>query len=369
MILSPQRKPSYDFLICRNQQDDTYTLYRVDPHAAELFSPVPLSADASFDHNWRMAQVGGYLLQWSPLCKLHGEEGYQFNLVAFNPEDANPLSGPAIESGFWKKTKFWGNYRHSYSSNPDEGQNLDLTPMTSFILSMIPAKGRGTFELWNFDPQGIVDFKPDPLPAPYSPQNGFPRIKSGHTLIPIGNYVLDRLPDRKSFRLWSFDPQLETPLSLPAVQEGNWDKVDESSELTAIGAHVLEWNAAKGLFRLWGFDPQQSEVLIGPVREGKLPSGIAADAMLTGYQPRIPVQAQRADTPGNIDFMRSKIKHVVYYMLESRSFDNVCGWLYENGDQDCHYIGSQEAFDGASREYFNDDGDNRVSSASFRQVS
>lgn len=360
MTLSTQRKSSYDFLICRNQKDDTYTLYRVDPKAETLFTPIQLSADASFDRTWRMAQVGGYLLQWSPLCTQHGGEGYQFNLVEFDPESSNPLSAAVVESGFWKKTKFWGNYRHSYSNNPDEGQNLDLTPMTSFILSMIPAKGRGTFELWNFDPQGILDFKPDPLPAPYSPQNGFPLIKSGHTLIPMGNYVLDLLPDRKSFRLWSFDPQLETPLSLPVVQEGCWDKVAENSELTAIGSHVLEWHPARGSYRLWGFDPEHPDVLTGPVREGTLPSAIGADAILSGYQPRMPVQAQRAGTPGTIDFMRSKIRHVVYYMLESRSFDNVCGWLYENGDSGCHFIGSQEPFEGASAENYNYDGDNKV---------
>ncbi|MBN0988669.1 alkaline phosphatase family protein [Amphritea pacifica] len=361
-----QRRPSFDFLICRNQKDDAYTLYRVDPHAEALFTPVTLAADTSFDCNWRMAQIGGYLLQWSPLCKQHEDEGYQFNLIEFNPEAADPLNGTSIESGFWNKTKFWGKYRHTYSSNPDEGQNLDLIPMTSFVLNLIPARGRGTFELWNFDPQGISDFKADPLPVSYSPQNGFPLIKSGHTLIPIGNYVLDRLPDRKTFRLWSFDPQLATPLSLPVVQQGQWDKVDESSELTAIGYHVLEWNPAKGSYRLWQFDPEQPEVLTGPVHEGALPSAIDGNSLLTSYQPRIPVQTERATTPGSLDFMRSKIKHVVYYMLESRSFDNVCGWLYEKGDQGCHYIGSQEPFDGTSREYFNNDGDNRVFVSKFQ---
>lgn len=360
MSQSYPAKCSYDFLICRNQKEDTYALYQFDPVADELLIPVPLSADVSFDCSWRMAQVGGYLLQWSPLCKPHGVEGYQFNLIAFDPESSNPLQGPVVESGFWEKTKFWGKYRSKYSSNPDEGQNLDLTPMTSFVLSMIPAKGRGTFELWNFDPQGVLDFKSDPLPASYSPQNGFPLIKSGHTLIPIGNYVLDLLPEPNHYRLWSFDPQLETPLSLPAVQQGRWDKVDKDSELTAIGSHVLELNAAKGHYRLWGFNPEHADVLTGPVREGKLPSTIGAGSVLTGYQTRVPVQSELATTPGTMDFMRSKIKHVVYYMLESRSFDNVCGWLYEQGDQGCHYLGSQEPFEGASIEDFNYDGDQKV---------
>ncbi|HEX5112346.1 MAG TPA: alkaline phosphatase family protein, partial [Saprospiraceae bacterium] len=33
--------------------------------------------------------------------------------------------------------------------------------------------------------------------------------------------------------------------------------------------------------------------------------------------------------PGTMDFMMDKIEHVVYYMLENRSLDHVCGWLYD----------------------------------------
>jgi len=344
----------YVFLIARNQQDDAYRLFKVDLDADELFKPIPLDAGASFNHSYRMAQVGGYLLQWSPLCKQGKTPGYQFNLIDFNPDAPDPLNDQVIQGGFWVKTKFWGTYRDCYSTNPDEGQQLDLTPMTSFVLNIIPAKGRGTFKLWNFDPEAKnSDGEPDPIPYPYSDQGAFPLIKEGHTLMPIGNYVLDRLPDRKHFRLWSFDPQLHTPLSLPAIREGEWRHIDQAHELTVIGSHVLDWHPEKGTYRLWGFDPDHDDVLVGPVREGKLPAGIGMDAILTGFQPRTPVQAQWSGTPGTIDFMRSKIKHVVYYMLESRSFDNVCGWLYEKGDKGCHYIGSDRPFDGASTDDFN----------------
>lgn len=366
MTGNSKKTSAYDFLICRNQHDNSYHLYRVDPDADELFIPVPLGSNAAFDRTYRMAQVGGYLLQWSPICQQEKTPGYQYKLIAFDPDSPDPLNDEAIQSGFWKKTKFWGKYRDFYSSNPDEDQYLDLTPMSSFVLNMIPATGRGTFELWNFDPQPNSPGNADPLPASYTGQGGFPFIKQGHTLIPIGNYVLDRLPDGKSFRLWSFDPQMHPPLALPAVQEGLWDHIDEQHQLTAIGDHILDWNSQEGSYRLWKFDPDHKGVLVGPVREGKLPSGIGADAMLTGFQPRIPVQEKLAGTPGTIDFMRSKIKHVVYYMLESRSFDNVCGWLYEKGDEGCHYIGSQEPFDGASTDDFNFDGDKKVFVSKFQ---
>ncbi|MFV3128387.1 alkaline phosphatase family protein [Niveispirillum sp. KHB5.9] len=37
-----------------------------------------------------------------------------------------------------------------------------------------------------------------------------------------------------------------------------------------------------------------------------------------------------------------QIKHVIYYMLENRSFDNILGWLYEDGAEPEHVIGRQQ---------------------------
>jgi len=363
MTRTSEKSHSYNFLICRNSKDSSYRLYQVAADAAELFTPVSISPSLSFDPTYRIAQIGGYLLQWSPMCQHKGKPSYAYKLIEFDPTASDPLSGTAVQGGYWEKSKFW-DYRDYYSTNPDEDQNLDLIPMASFVLNMIPTVGRGTFELWNFDPSPNVPA--DPLPVPYTGQGAFPLIRKGHTLIPINNYVLDRLPDGKSFRLWSFDPQQITPLSLPAIQEGQWADIDEQHHLTAIGDYVLDWCPADGKYRLWAFDPGHPEVLVGPVREGKLPDGIDANSMLTGFQPRIPVQQAHAATPGTIDFMRSKIKHVVYYMLESRSFDNVCGWLYENGEQGCNYIGFKGPFDGASTEDFNFNGPDKVHVSQFK---
>jgi len=36
----------------------------------------------------------------------------------------------------------------------------------------------------------------------------------------------------------------------------------------------------------------------------------------------LPIADSRKNVPGTVDFMRSKIKHVVYLMLENRSFDH-----------------------------------------------
>ncbi|KTG17539.1 phosphoesterase [Guyparkeria sp. XI15] len=351
MSVAPLASSRNDFLICRQRQDDSYRLYRVDPQAAEVFVPMETGGQGSFDHSYGMAQTGGYLLQWSPLCDNDGTPGYRFALRAFDPHAADPLNGTLVQSGFWKKTKFWG-HRDYYSDDPDEDRHLDLLPVSSFVFSLIPARGRGTFELWNFDPKPDDPGNADPMPEPYTRQGGFPLIRRGYALIPLGNYVLERLPDGSRFRLWSFDPQQEVPLSLPTVQSGRWDEIDASHELVALGDHVLDWRPEDGRFRLWGFDPQRPEVLIGPVREGSLPEGIGPDARLIGFQSRRPVDSLRAGTPGTLDFMRSKIRHVVYYMLESRSFDNVCGWLYQKGEPN-HVIGPAGDFEGASTDDYN----------------
>src|SRR5262249_14362478 len=52
------------------------------------------------------------------------------------------------------------------------------------------------------------------------------------------------------------------------------------------------------------------------------------------------------DKPGTIHFMRTKIKHVVYYMLENCSFDHVCGWLYEKGEESINFVGREGPFQG-----------------------
>ena len=353
------------FLVCRNRHSGTYHVYRIDPEAECLFNLLNEGSSLTFDHTYRMAQVGGYLLQWSALSQQEGKTGYHYKLIACDPAAEDPLNAAPVQQGFWEKKKFWG-YRDYYSANPDEDQHLDLIPMTGFVLSLIPAPGRGTFELWNFDPQATRPGNADPLPYPYTGQGGFALIRAGHTLIPVGNYVLERLPDGHGFRLWSFDPQQHPPLSLPTVQQGAWADIDERHELTAFGDHVLDWCSDDRSYRLWAVNPEDANVLTGPVREGTLPAEIDGDAMLTVMQPRIPIAAARAELPGTFDFMRSKIKHVVYYMLESRSFDNACGWLYEKGDQGCRYIGSQRPFDGARLDDFNLDGTRKVHVSQFK---
>ncbi|MCH7737699.1 MAG: hypothetical protein IH872_09920, partial [Chloroflexi bacterium] len=126
----------------------------------------------------------------------------------------------------------------------------------------------------------------------------------GHQLVPIGDYVIDWVASDGSYRLWRFDPGSSDPLGRDTVQEGKWDTIGDQ--------HTL-----------------------------------------VGVQPTIPLGAA-SSTPATLDYMRSKIKKIVFYMLENRSFDHVCGWLYEH-DVPSHLIGSTEQYDGANSKYFNVD--------------
>jgi phospholipase C len=97
--------------------------------------------------------------------------------------------------------------------------------------------------------------------------------------------------------------------------------------------------------------------LVGPVRSGPIPKEFDADTTLTGIQTLRMIDQDRKNIPGSIDFMRTKIRHVVYYMIENRSFDHVCGWLYQKGQSGINFVGHQGPFQGASCDMFNIDPD------------
>ena len=352
----------YDFLLSRRIDSHDYSLWRIDSNSEGLLQQVPLDPGAKFDKTHQLVSIGRYLLEWGPLTLKAYEPCFPYRLFEFDPTSRDPLAARALQQGIWTKKKFW-KYRADFG-NPegateayDSGDSLMLVPLGGFILNVIPTQGRGTFQLWNFDPNPLKPQATDPLPLPYMPQASFDTIDYGHELTPLGNYVLDRVPgtDTSEYWLWSFDPQAKISLGLPAIQQGKWDHIDKTHQLVAIGDLVLDWIPNDGRYWLWQFDPKSADPLTGPVAQGHLPKGFDANTTLTGIQPLLPIDAARKDVPGTIDFMRDKIKHVVYLMLENRSFDHVCGWLYEKGDAGVNFIGNDRPFDGASLDMFNID--------------
>ena len=330
------------YIIGREQASDVYTLWRVSPDAPELFEAVPVK-DPRLPAGSSLTSIGNYLLSWE---KIAGSLSYYYpyRLLDFDVARDNPLA--AIQVGAWPMSKFWGTV--SDFGNPSGADKefqkhpeLLLFPMGSFLLNFIPTEGRGTFRLFNFDPG-----QPDPLPeTPYYPQGAFESIDKRDELLPIGGYVITRRG--AAFRLWSFDSQAQIPLSRPVLQEGEWKQIDERHQLLVIGTHVLDWLPETRAYRLWRFDPKSKNVLAGPVRRGKLPDGFTGTS-LVAFEPRVVQAADATAAPGTIEWMRSKIQHVVYYMIENRSFDHLCGWLYEQRDKNIHFVGPDHPFRGAT---------------------
>jgi phospholipase C len=371
-----------DYLICRSSEGPDYSVWRVDIDGDQLLSRVQIG---KFDQSHQLIPIGNYILEWGPLMLQDYSPCFPYRLFRFDPNIDDPLSISAmtldseshkpistlVATGTWPKKKFWGT-RPDFG-NPDgpakefdKGEKLMLVPLGTFVLNVIPTPGRGTFKLFYFDPGSS-----DPLYVfPTWISGAFETINYPHELIPLGNYVLNRHPNAKEYRLWSFDPMGETPLARPAIQEGRWDDIDENHQLIPIGEYVLDWDMVGRSYRLWRFDPKSrnpksNNPLAGPVKQGPMPKELAGQMtpggikgnVLTGIQRMRPIDEARKDVPGTIDFMRTRIKHVVFYMIENRSFDHICGWLYEKDEGPITFIGHDRPFEGASLDMFNVDPD------------
>lgn len=356
----PSALPRSDFVLSRSDKDPRYGLWRVDLEGTDLLQKLELSENASFDASHQVVSIGRYLLEWGPLTLKDYDPCYPYRLFEFDPRSPDPLAAPAVQRGIWTKKKFWG-YRidfanpHGAKEGYASSDELNLVPLGNFVLNTIPTEGRGTFQLWNFDPCPLEPGQADPLPQPYTPLGSFDTIQSDHELIPLGNYVLDRLPETGEYWLWSFDPQNVMPLGQPSIQHGRWTTIDAGHRLVAMGDHVLDWLPADRSYRLWLFDPGSADPLTGPVRTGVLPDGFGTDTTLTGIQALRPIDDARSKVPGTIDFMRAKVKHVVYLMLENRAFDHICGWLYDKNEKGIRFVGRDGPFEGAGLDMYNVD--------------
>ena len=358
------------YVVSRKAKEDAYQVWRFDAKAQHLLAHVSAGV---FSPDNSLVWIGDYFLQWGPSQEALGSPYYEYKLFRFDPASPDPLSAPPLQHGQWLKAKFWG--RFADFGNPDGGHKqydneskLTLIPLGSFLLNFIPNEGRGTYALWNFDPSPLQPGTADPIPSPhpYTGQGSFRDIQKGHELLAFNGYVLDRERATGNYRLWSFDPQAIVPLSYPAIQQGTWADIGVDHELVPVGNMVLDWVPGQPNYRLWGFDRTQANPLVGPLRTGALPESFTRDSVLMGFQPNVPVHPDPSAVPGTVDFMRSKIKHVVYYMLENRSYDHVCGWLYESVPERIHFVGPEGPFQGASTQYFNLDGSKTINQSKYK---
>ena len=218
------------FALGRSTATDDYACYVFDAKADDVFSAVAMAKSASCDSTKRLMQVGGYVLEWSPPTAKKQEIHYR--LFTFDRNSANPLAEEAVAYGVWEKEKFFGDYRSDFGATFEQ---IELIGFPGYVLSIIPAAGRRTYQLWNVDPQA----EDDCLSMGEFKQGGFRDITAASELHVMGNYVLDRRG--ADYKVWSFDPQSSPPLALPTVQTGSWSTIDDDDGMTTVGEWVVTW--------------------------------------------------------------------------------------------------------------------------------
>ena len=340
------------YVINHSASNNQYTVWHFDPSHPDLLTQITTNSGATLPKGQHLCAIGGYLLSYSPPIKGAHGNNIRYRLFNFDPKSPDPLNDHAIQQGLWEQDKFSGYYDH-YTWDKEMPDILQLIPMTGYVLAFIPSSARGSYRLWNFDPAPTTPGTKDPLCNPITPQDAFSLIGEGSQLLPIGNYVLEWIAAQSKYRLWSFDPQEMTPLQLPVITEGCWDDITTQHQLLVIGEYLLDWLPSTRAYRLWQFDPQQKNPLVKTLRSGTLPDGFDANSLLTAVQNTQHINAAAAATPGSLDFMRDKIEHVVVYTLESRTMDNVLGWLYDEKSPKINWVNAEPPFLGNSTQYSN----------------
>lgn len=320
-----------------------YELFRFRPDSAEPFTSVTASP---YPSDQRFVQIGAYILMWTAKAETVGDDSFfSWRLFPFDPTSPNPLVAVGGIKGRWASSKFFSGVADfsdpSGRHQKHDGDVLDLTAMGgNFVLHLIPNPGRGTFRLWNFDPRAVNG---DPL-VPWMDPGAFDDIQAGIALHSVGDRVVDQVEGTGEVRVWSFDPALPIPLSKPVLQAATLPPqpgpAPGDHRLSAVGTDLLD-RAQDGSWRLWSLSD-----LAHPKASGKLPDNLRYANRVVGLEAFDEIDDARADVPGTIDFLRKRIKHVVYYMIENRSLDHALGALYPQGASGSVTVGPKGPWDG-----------------------
>lgn len=347
MTTDPLAHLAPTYVIHRNTSDTAYSVWQMDLSEPELFTRVQDCASGSVAKTARLISVGAYMLQYD-ISTLGGANGYvDYELFQFDPTVQDPLNTVTSQKGKWAKHKFWQWYSR-YTWDPNDFNFVQMVPFNGYVMIYMPTEARGSYQLWNFDPNPNAPNATDPLPNPTGPQDAFSLIGKGSEIIPVGNYALEWVAESCTYRVWSFDPQAAHPLELPYQSTGTKPEIDKSHRLMALGEMILDWVPETGAYTLWGFNPREDDPFVGPLKSGKLPSEFDVMTLLTPVQTHVPVDEDKAAIPGTMDYMRANVEHVVVYMLESRTMDSVLGWLYEKDAPALHFVDADPPFRGNS---------------------
>ncbi|PHM30484.1 alkaline phosphatase family protein [Xenorhabdus innexi] len=87
-------------------------------------------------------------------------------------------------------------------------------------------------------------------------------IKSGHQLIPIGNYVIDRDTASNQFRLWQVDIAQSNFLPSLIIEGDLSTELSSETEIIPLGNYLLLYRPDTGTYKCRRFDPFSSTLML-----------------------------------------------------------------------------------------------------------
>ncbi len=341
------------YILTHCPDNNLHELWAYDPKTkkSQMHSIDDASVIAALKSGFKATSIGSYLL-------LHADQPSPEHFVDFMLYEViggATLKFDLIQQGSWYWSKFTSGYPYTPAPGAPAVAKVSLTGITGYVLSRINIPGRSGYELFNFDAHNDTPGgSSDPISSPMGVSDGFPTISGDDVLIPALNYVIAINHKNSSWRVFSFDPQLDNPLSAPAICNGT-HKFAEGRQFMMIGDELIAWTPGEAEFDIHEFKPSNP---FKKSRKGKFPKGFSTAEVktLTALHPRTAIGSD-AEVPGTMDFMRNKIEHIVYYVVESRSFDGVLGWLHKQGTNDINWVGApaDSKFRGASEQNSNHD--------------
>ncbi len=213
-----------------------YRLWQLDPTRLGGGSPFleqPLAEGVLGNPGDRLVRLGGAnLLVWQP-----ASGRYQVQRYALTAD--NQLSSQAIVQGTLPAI--------------DEGHQL-IALSGGTVLDWQPVSG--DYRLWRYDPT-LTDTV-NGFPGELLAAGNWPTIRSGHTLVYLGNHrLLDWEAAGGQIRIWHYDPLARgstNPLGESPLIEGLELNLDEGSHLLSLGQQrLMAWNPVSGQYRIWQY--------------------------------------------------------------------------------------------------------------------
>lgn len=323
---------NYIYLCEWHSNTRKYNLWHFTPEEENILSLRPVNSHTwrSFSSSWNLIPIANYIITWD----LSNNSCYYWKIDIPNDGKGDIIPGSPVQG----------------NKLIDITKEDKIIPLGNFLLKW--NANSGNYSLYPFNPQNSYILN-------YGEVRGQLNSMQHHELIPIENYVLFRNSNsiNGEIQVYGFDPQDKINPFKNLIQT-DLTAISNSRSIIPIGNYLLDIDLTSKDYNLWRLNADNyQQPLFTQLRHGVLDdqawSSLNQDTVLFAINPKVPLSQLYTNIPGTIGFMRSKIKKIVYYMLENRSLDHVCGWLYEN-DIPSNFVGGNKFdYDGSNTNNYN----------------